>query len=210
MMFPLRFGNEIKLVSKITPDEFTPLHRNVIADVRYENRNLIFPQVEWTSIFLGNGEEKAVFCVCDGKNRVFALELIDQRSYLDGRLVDGIYFYETLATDLRNAKFHPHSFIGLTFTGLVKAREFVYGYEWARFQFSPEHHGWLDIFLTNWFQSIFVLRVNEYRSRYKDVHDRNVMFEMRGANEKGVPAFVKDWSGKLRMVKVGIRPIDVR
>lgn len=210
MIFPLKFGNEIKLVSKITRDEFTSFHRNIIANVRYENRNLVFPQTQWTSIFLGNGEEKAVFCVCDEKNRVFALEVIDQRSYLDGRLVDGLYFYETLATGLMNAKFHPNSFIGLTFTGLVKAREFVYGYEWARFQFSPEHHGWLDIFLTNWFQSMFALRVNEYRSRYKDVHDRNVMFEMRGANEKGVPAFVKDWSGKLRMVKVGIRPIDVR
>jgi virulence-associated protein VapD len=210
MMFSLKFGNEIKFVSKIEKDEFTANHRSVIADVRYENRNLVFPNTQWSSVFLGNGEEKAVFCICDEQNRVFALEVIDQRSYLDGRLVDGIYYYETIAAGLMNTKFHPNSFMGLTFTGLVKAREFVNGYEWARFQFSPERFGWLDVFLTNWFQSIFALRFNEYRSRYKDVHDRNVMFEVRSAKENGVPAFVKDWSGKLRMVKVGIRPVDVR
>lgn len=210
MLFPLAFGNEIKTVQKITVDEFSSFHREMVAQVAYENYAISFPDERWKSVFLGNGEEKAVFCVCDHENRVFALEMIDQRTYLDGRFVGGMYFYQTNASGLNNVKFHPNSFIGLTFTGLVKAREFVYGYEWARFQFSPAQRSWLDGLLTNWFQSLFAGDFHEYRSRYKDVHERNVMFEIRDGSKGGVLALIRDWSGKLQIVKIGVRPIDVR
>jgi len=154
-MFPLKFGNEITLVTKIKAHEFTAFHQETIAQTRYENRTLIFPNKDWKSTFLGAGEEKAVFCVCDQENHVFALELIDQRTYLNGRFIGGAYFYERIIPGLGNIKFNPKSVIGLTFTGLVKAREFVYGYEWARFQFSPIKFSWLDLSLTSYLQVLF-------------------------------------------------------
>jgi hypothetical protein len=209
-MFPLKFGNDIRLVSKISADQFTPVHRETVSQARYEDGKLVFPDPQWMSSFLGAGEEKAVFCVCDEANRVFALEAINQKTYLDGRFVGGLYFYETIATGLGNVKFNPRALIGLTFTGLVKAREFVYGYEWARFQFSPQKRSWLDTFMTSWLQFIYGSQFNEYRAHYKDVHDRNVMFEIREAAAEGFPVLAKDWSGRLRMMKIGVQPIDVR
>jgi hypothetical protein len=210
LMFLLKFGNEIKAVRKISADEFSPAHREIVSQVRYENGNLVFVAPEWASTYLGAGEEKAVFCVCDRENRVFALEVINQKTYLDGRFVGGVYFYETIAAGLSNVKLNPLSLLGLTFTGLVKAREYVHGYEWARFQFSPERHNWLDGFLTDWLRFIFAGQFYAYRAHYKDVHDRNVMFEIREANQKGVPVLAKDWSGKPGIVRVGIQPIDIR
>ncbi len=209
-MFPLQFGNDIKLVAKIKADEFTALHKEVVSQARYENRNLIFPNDQWKSTFLGAGEEKAVFCVCDQDNRIFALEVINQKTYLNGRFVGGVYFYETIIPNLGNVKFNPKSVVGLTFTGLVKAREYVYGYEWARFQFSPMKFKWFDIFLTAYLQSAFGGDFAEYRARYKDVHDRNVMFEIRDFKAKGVPVWIKDWQNNHRLVKIGVQPIDVR
>ncbi len=209
-MFPLKFENDTELVSKISTNDFTPAHREIISQVTYRDGHLFFPDRQWKSTLLGAGEEKAVFVVCDNNNSVFALEVIDQRTYLNGRFVGGIYFYETIVSGLQNTKFSPKSVIGLKFTGLVKAREYVYGYEWARFQFTPSKQSWPDLFLTSWFQSIFAAEFNEYRSRYKDVHDRNIMFEIRNRQEKGFPIIIKDWLNRFQFVKVGIRPIDVR
>ncbi len=209
-MFPLKIGNDIKIVAKIGTKEFTSTHREIISRVEYKDGYLLFPDDRWKSAYLGAGEEKAVFAVCDSNDKVFALEVIDQRTYQDGRFVGGIYFYETIVSGLRNTKFLPKSVLGLKFTGLVKAREYVYGYEWARFQFSPTKQSWLDFFLTSWLQFIYTAQFNEYRSQYRDVHDRNIMFEIRERREKGFPIFIKDWLNRVKLVKVGIRPIDVR
>jgi hypothetical protein len=53
-------------------------------------------------------------------------------------------------------------------------------------------------------------RYNEYHSHYKDVHERNVLFELRTLKEKGIPVLVRNWRGRLRLMKVGLQPIDVR
>lgn len=210
-MFPLGFGNEIRDVTKIKAVEFSALHKETILQIHYQDHTLVFPEgCRWISRFLGAGEEKAVFCVCDEHNRVFALELINQKTYLDGRFVGGAYFYETLVPGLGNVKFNSKSIVGLVFTGLVKAREYVHGYEWARFQYSPLRPGWPDHFLTAWFQFLFGGDFAEYRAHYKDVHDRNVMFEIRDWKAKGVPALIKDWRDRVRAVKIGVQPIDVR
>jgi hypothetical protein len=209
-MFPLKFGSEVKTVAKIVTDEFTPLHHEIITQVQYEAGNLVLPDPRWASIFLGAGEEKAVFCICDQNNRVFALEAINERNYLNGRFVGGHYFFETRVPGLKSVKLDPDSLLGLTFTGLVKIREFVYGYEWGRFQFDPRKQGRLDLMLTTWLQSVFASQFNHYRSRYKDVHDRNVMFEIRTSKEKGAFIAAKDWLGRLKFCKVGLQPIDVR
>lgn len=209
-MFPLKFDNDVKIVNKISAREFTATHREIISQVLYEDRHLLLSNSQWRSTLLGAGEEKAVFAICDNNNRVFALEVIDQRTYLNGRLVDGIYFYETIAPGVQNIKFSAKSLLGLKFTGLVKAREYVHGYEWARFQLSPIKQSWLDFFLTTWLQSIFASQFNQYRSQFRDVHDRNIMFEIRERQEKGFPLIIKDFLNRFRFVKIGIRPIDVR
>jgi len=64
---------------------FTPYHHEILAQMRYEQDSLLFPDDRWQGRYLGRGEEKAVFCVCDHEQRVFALELIDERHYLNGR-----------------------------------------------------------------------------------------------------------------------------
>jgi hypothetical protein len=209
-MFPLQIGNEIRLVSKINAGEFSSHHREAIAQVKFHDGHLVFPNRAWKSCLLGSGEEKAVFCVCDEANRVFALEAIDQRTYLDGRFIGGTYFFTTTAPDLNGSRLHPSSLLGLTFTGLVKAREFVYGYEWARFQFSPLRQSRLDLVLTHWLQGLFAGRFADLCSRYKDVHERNVMFEIRPAGRQGVPFLARDWTGRRQRVKIGIQAIDVR
>ena len=100
--------------------------------------------------------------------------------------------------------------IGVSFTGLAKIREYVYGYEWARFQFSPERKLRLDHLLTTMLRSALSPQFTGYRQRYRDVHDRNVMFEIRDWSKQGVPAIAQDWSGKVSLVKTGLQPIDVR
>jgi hypothetical protein len=209
-MFPLQFDNEIKIVSKIKADDFTPLHREILGQIRYEENKLVLPNEKWRSIFLGAGEEKAVYCICDQNNRVFALEVLDEKTYLNGRFVGGEYFFDMTLPGLRNVKADSASLVGLTFTGKVKIREFVYGYVWERFQFSPQKTSVLDSFLTSYLQTVFSSKFNEYRSHYKDVHERNLMFEIRDIGAKGTPAIAKDWMGKVKIVKVGLQPIDVR
>src|SRR5512134_2244862 len=136
-MFPLNFEGQIRVVEKMASDEFTPRHREVLAQSRYGNWSLHVPHHQWATTFLGAGEEKAVFCVCDDHNRVFAVEVINEKTYLNGRFVGGKYYAEMYVDGLRNVKADPASLLGLTFTGRIKAREFVYGYEWGRFQFQP-------------------------------------------------------------------------
>ncbi len=209
-MFLIKIGNEIKVVTKINKQEFTDSHHKTIAKIQYKNGNLTFSDTRWAATFLGAGEEKAVFGICDEHNRIFALEVIDERTYLNGRFINGTYFYETTVSGLHNVKFSPQALVGLTFTGLVKAREYVHGYEWAHFQFSARKHSWFDGLLTIYLQSIYGRQFNSLQSRYKDVHDRNIMFEIKPISGKGAPILIKDWLNKLHVVKIDIQPIDVR
>jgi hypothetical protein len=92
----------------------------------------------------------------------------------------------------------------------VKVREYVYGYEWGRFQFWSGKKSWLDSVLTFWLQAKFSGQFRYYGEHYKDVHDRNVMFEIRDSKGKGCTCIMKDLTGKVRLVKVGLQAIDVR
>ncbi len=208
--FPLRFGDQLKRVTKIRADDFTPLHQDILAQVQYRDGMLIFPDPRWTCTYLGAGEEKAVFCICDHADHVFALEVIDDRHYLNGRFVGGEYFFKKTVKALANVKANPTSEFGLTFTGLVKIREFVYGYEWDRFQFDPRNKSPLDGLLTSMLQSMLLSQFNRYHERYQDVHGRNVLFEIRPPTQKGIPILCREWTGRLKLVKVGLQAIDVR
>jgi hypothetical protein len=208
--FPLRFDDNIITVTKIRADEFTSLHHELLAQMFYENKALKIPDSRWKTILLGAGEEKAVFCVCDHNQRVFAVELLNEKTYLNGRFVGGKYFFDLRVPALATVKFNPVSEFGLTFTGRVRVREFVHGYEWGRFQFDPSKYTWLDTILTGWLQSALGQQFNHYRVHYKDVHDRNVLFEIRDSRADGVWIIAKNWSGKLSPMKIGLQAIDVR
>jgi hypothetical protein len=197
-------------VEKIKRSEFTPYHHEIIGSLQYEDKKLIFQDKTWSSILLGAGEEKAVYCICDHNNKVFALEIIDEKHYLNGRLINGEYYFEKRLGSLVDVKFNPYSLIGLTFTGLIKAREYIYGYEWGRFQFRYDRKSKIDGLITFILQSKLIDQFRFYEQRYKDVHDRNVMFELRDKNEKGKVSFYIDSSNKLKLGKVAIRAIDVR
>lgn len=209
-MFYLRFSDKIKYVNKINKDEFMPYHNEVLAQIKFDEGNLIIPNNEWYSTLLGAGEEKAVFCICDHNNRVFAVEVIDEKHYLNGRFIGGTYFFNMRVKNLINKKFNPNSLIGLTFTGLIKVREYVYGYEWDRFSFNQTKKGFLDSILTYWLQSHLIDQFKSYQKCYKDVHGRNVIFEVCDIKEKGIIAIIKDLSGKTKFVKIKLQAIDVR
>src|SRR5262249_54752722 len=157
------------------------------------------------SLFLGAGEEKAVFCLCDTEQRVFALEILDERTYLNGRFVGGAYFCEARVPALSNVLLSARSRYGLKFTGKVLARDSIYGYEWSRFQFAPNKESWLDAVMTSWLQAGLTSQFDSYRSHFKDVHDRNVLFEIRPLSEKGIPILMKDCTGKLRLARIGLQ-----
>jgi hypothetical protein len=188
--FPLRFGDEICDVSKIEREAFEAIHHEVLDNLSYDNGNLIFEDERWQVAYLGAGEEKAVYAVCDHERRVFALEVINEHTYLNGRLIDGEYFFEKRIPGLTNVQPNPDAIFRFVFTGLVKVREFVYGYTWDRFQFDARRKSSLDGVMTSILQGFFQGEVNHYREHYKDVHDRNLMFEIRAPNERGWPIFI--------------------
>jgi len=206
----LKFNNEIISVTKIEKTDFTNYHHEIIEKITFINGNIEFVDISWKALFLGAGEEKAVYCVCDHNLKIFALELIDEKHYLNGRLADGVYFFSKRVNSLSGKKLNSDSLIGLTFTGLVKAREFIYGYEWGRFYYNPNKKSILDLLITSILQLTLYSNFKEYADRYSDVHERNVMFEIKDRGTKGVFVIAKDYQGDKKIFRVVIRPIDVR
>ncbi len=209
-MLPLKFGTNTYTVSKIERKSFTSLHHEILDSLTYAGGKLIFTDDRWKSAYLGAGEEKAVYCVCDHEQQVFALEIINENTYLNGRLIDGDYFFEKRIRGLTNIEPNPEALFRYVFTGLVKVREYVYGYTWDHFQFDARGKSKLDPIMTSILQGFFGAEVSQYRTHYKDVHDRNVMFEIRPTSERGWPIVYRDCTGKPGFGKVGIRAIDVR
>ncbi|GAA3215996.1 hypothetical protein ACFO1B_14965 [Dactylosporangium siamense] len=203
-------GGTLVEVSKAVAADFTPWHEEQLAAMTYADRLLHFPDPRWRCAYLGKGEEKAAFRVCDHRQRVFVVEVIDERTYLNGRFVTGTYFLERRVVGLSGVAFDRRALIGLRFTGLVKVREFVDGYEWARFQWRPDRPTWLDHPMTAFLRLVYGGRFDTYRRRYRDVHERNVLFEVRGPRQPGVPVLARDAAGRVRLARVGLQPIDLR
>jgi hypothetical protein len=190
----LRIGGELVDPRPASRTDFTAVHDEQLGGVRHVDGRLVFTDPRWRSEYLGRGEEKAVFCVCDHNDVVFALELIDERSYLNGRFVTGVYFGQRRVPGV----------------GLIKIREYVHGYEWGRFQWRPDRHSWVDRPLTALLRLPFQGRFDAYRRHYSDVHERNVLFEVRPFGARGVPMLARDWTGRIRLVRVGLQPVDLR
>ncbi|KAB8140230.1 hypothetical protein F8S13_24735 [Chloroflexia bacterium SDU3-3] len=210
MQFPYRFGEDLVWVQKLPPAQWGGQHQQILHALAYRGGQLQIAAEGWRSAPLGAGEEKAVFVVCDPQRRVFALELIDERHYLNGRFIGGAYFHTARVASLAQVPFSPAALIGLTFTGLVKAREFAYGYEWDRFQLRAAGPSRADWLLTSWLQSHFQRAFADYAARYRDVHGRNVLFELRPRDQPGALCPTIDHTGRLRLVRVGLQPIDLR
>jgi hypothetical protein len=164
----LHVGGALVEVSKAVAADFTTWHDQQFAAMTYADQILHFPDPRWRCAYLGKGEEKASFCVCDHQQRVFVVEAIDERTYLNGRFVTGTYFFERRVAGLAGVDFDHTALIGLRFSGLVKVREFVDGYEWARFQWRPDRRSWLDRPLTAVLQIILGARYDAYRRHYRD------------------------------------------
>jgi len=196
--------------SPATAADFTPWHHEQLDAVRYAQGRLVFPDDRWLCSYLGKGEEKAAYLVCDHRRRVFVLEAIDENGYLNGRFVGGQYFLTRRVSGLSGVPFDERAVIGLRFTGLIKVREFAHGYEWARFQWRPDRQGWADHLLTAFLRMFLGGRFTGYTRRFRDVHERNVVFEVRDWRRRGVPVIARDASGRIRLARVRLRPIDVR
>jgi hypothetical protein len=206
----MKFGDQVIPVSKIRATDFTAKHHDLLSNLRYEDQTIVCADSSWRFLYLGTGEEKAVYCACDGDRHVFCLELIDERTYLNGRFVGGEYFFKIRCSTLSGVKANPGSALGLVFSGLVKVREFVYGYEWSRFQFDPAQKTPIDYLLTRYLQACLREQFRHYANHYRDVHERNVLFEIRSLKQSGVPCFTKTWNGTIRLSRIRLQPIDVR
>jgi hypothetical protein len=206
----MRFGDRLVDVVKARPEDFTDIHEAVLASARYADGALTVDDPRWHVALLGRGEEKAAFCLCDHDGRVFVLEVIDERSYLNGRFVTGTYFGTRRLPGLTGVALNPDSPFGLRFTGLVKVREYAHGYEWGRFQWRPDRRTWVDRPLTAILHVLLHSRYEAFRRRYSDVHERNVVLEIRPWPEPGLPMLARDWSGRIRLVKISLQPIDLR
>jgi hypothetical protein len=51
-MFPLKFDDEVRTVSKISAADFSPRHHELLSQIRYEQNELIIPDNQWRSLFL--------------------------------------------------------------------------------------------------------------------------------------------------------------
>ncbi|WP_144121303.1 hypothetical protein [Catellatospora sichuanensis] len=194
----------------VAAEGLTAAHAAQIRQAVYDGRLLRFPDPAWRCAYLGAGEEKACFAVRDADGRMFVLEVIDERTYLNGRFVGGVYFGDHRVPGLAGVPKSARAAVGLRFTGLVKARQWVHGHEWARFLWRPDRRSRLDALLTAYLRLVLGARYDRYRRRYSDVHERNVMFEVRPARARGVPVLARDLSGRVRLVRVGLQPIDLR
>ena len=117
---------------------------------------------------------------------------------------------QRLGPGLTGVDLERSAMIGLRFTGLLKVRGFVDGYEWARFQWRRDRRGWPDAPLTGYLRLRLGGRYEHYRRHYGDVHERNVLFEVRHRRERGIRVLARDRSGRIRLVRVGLQPVDVR
>ena len=138
-----------------------------------------------------------------------AVECIDERTYKNGRAVEADYFFEHDAAGLDGVRWSPLAIGGLRFTGLIKVREFIYGYVWCRFPFDPRRPSWSDHLLTAYLQESLRPTFQRYVQRYGDVHERNVLFELRPWPARGWPVLTRDWSGTARASTIRLRAIDV-
>lgn len=138
------------------------------------------------------------------------LELIDERYYLNGRLIGGDYFGEVRCTKIKGLCLNKDALVGLQFTGLVKVRELVRGFEWNGFQWDACRKTIFDCIGTAYLQACFQQEYREFRAHYGDAHDRNILFEVLPFGIGKVSLYRKNCAGSWEWVSVRLRGVDLR
>ena len=208
----------------MSPSEFDATHRQAIATTRLSaNRELIFETAGWQSVWIGAGEEKAVFLVVDPQGRAFALELLAKGTYLEGHLAEGHYFEEIHVPGLTNFRWNTHSLFDHVFSGRVKVREFVYGDTLAGpgLRQPPIHKAnplsrLISLFVRNWISWVVSPRYWHFRRLFRDAHEANVMIELLPLSNPEhkshylIPVPWLEDDGRLHLRFYRLTPIDVR
>jgi hypothetical protein len=215
---------QVWVATKLSPAEFDDTHRQALLTAYFTpERELVFGTPGWRSCWVGAGEEKVVYLVIDAHDRAFALEVLAKDSYLEGRLVEGHYFGEFCAPHLVNHRWDTRSLHGHIFSGIVKAREFIYGDTLA----GPGLHtppvissnifyrviGGLSKY---WSHMVVGPRYMSIKRIYRDAHEANVAVELiplHNPEKKKHYLFPLLWleeDGRLHWRYYRLTPIDVR
>ena len=64
--FALAFDDGVRWVRKADAADVTSRYREVVSGMSVADGVLSFPEVGWEAVFLGSGEEKAVYCGTPG------------------------------------------------------------------------------------------------------------------------------------------------
>jgi hypothetical protein len=216
--------NQVQETTKLSLAEFNEGHRQALLTLRFnQNRELVFGVPGWKTCWVGAGEEKAVFLVIDPQNRAFALEILAKASYLDGRLTEGHYFADLHVPGLTNKRWDTQALSGHTFSGRVKAREYIYGDTLAGpgLKTKPARPANLFKRLIGkisrvWANSVVYPRYEQVRRTYRDAHEANVMYELLPlANPERkkhyfLPILWLEEDSRLHWRFFRLTPIDVR
>lgn len=218
------WGNQVHEATKIKEVEFDEAHLHALRTARFNaNRELVFDVPGWKSVWIGAGEEKAVFLVIDSHNRAFALEVLAKASYLDGRLTEGHYYADLIIPGIINVRWDKQALFGHIFSGEVKAREFIYGETLAGPGLRCEpakpvnfFNRAIGKFFRGWARNAVALRYEKVRRTYKDAHEANVVVELLPLSnpEKKkhylLPTIALEDDGRLHLRYFRLTPIDVR
>ena len=221
--FQWRDGTELIAARKIAAVEFLPSHAATLKTGRLtaQGKRLVFDDPAWRGIWLGAGEEKAVFLIVDDQKRAFALELLDRHGYREGKLTEGHYYADICLPHLQGASATGDattaSLFGLRFSGNARAREFIYGYTLADLH-APQYRstGFWSRTSASVARSRVWLKRRSIAHHYADAHDANVMIELmpvmnpEGKTHYGLPLLWRDLSGHLQWYIFRLTPIDVR
>lgn len=217
-------NGQLWTATKLLPAEFDDAHRQALLTAYFtSDRELAFATPGWRSCWIGAGEEKVVYLVIDAQERAFALEVLAKGSYLEGRLVEGHYFGEFCSPHLVNHRWDTRSLHGHIFSGIVKAREFIYGDTLAGPGLhqpplirSSIFHQALGYLSKSWSHMVVGVRYGRIKKIYRDAHEANVMIELIPLNnpeKKNHYLFPVLWleeDGRLHWRYYRLTPIDVR
>jgi hypothetical protein len=217
------FGGQVFSAQKIDPVNFTAHHISIIKTATLtENRELVFANPAWQSVWLGAGEEKAVYLVVDEHRQAFAIELLVKDGYQYGHLTEGYYLAEMNLPQICGLKRVQSACLSLVYSGEIKVREFIYGETVADISFKSSRKkgnpvwAFIDFMSKKWARFVFMPRHVELYRTFRDVHDANIMIELiplhnpqrKKHNKIPIPFLAED--GNLRLFYYRLTPIDVR
>ncbi len=217
------FYGETKRARKLDPVDFSAEHLATLRTGFFDDQNrLAFVDPGWKCVWVGAGEEKAVFLVVDNENRAFALELLVKDGYQNGRLIDGYYLADLQLSQVAGRKRDPRCALSLVYSGQAKAREFIFGETIA----GPPLNNMrptgnrsrrvINALSWNWAKSIIFPGYSKIQQKYRDAHEANVAIELiplpnpEGKSHFLMPVPLLAHDKRLHWYFYRLTPIDVR